>query len=75
MCNNEAAYILSEDAVFYSHSKHINIKYHYMWECCENNSILIHYISSEENVTNILTKALSKPQLLKLCGYLGLCNS
>lgn len=74
LCDNEAARILSEDQVFHSRSKHIDIRYHYIRECCQNGSILVRYVPSEENVADILTKPLAPAQFLKLRSFLGLCD-
>lgn len=74
LCDNKAARILSEDQVFHSRSKHIDIRYHYIRECCENGSILVRYVPSAENVADILTKPLAYPQFKQLRSFLGLCN-
>lgn len=71
-CDNEAARILSEDQVFHSRSKHIDIRYHYIRECCKNGSIIVRYVRSEENVADILTKPLAAPQFVQLRSFLGL---
>lgn len=72
MCDNEAANILSEDPSFHSRSKHIDIRFHYIREKCKDKSVIMCYIKSEDNVVDILTKALPAPQFLHLRLFLGL---
>jgi len=41
-------------------TKHIDIKFHYIRECVENQSIVVKYVSSEKQLADFLTKALSR---------------
>lgn len=72
LCDNKAANILSSDPAFRSRSKHIDVKYHYIREKCVDGSIIMQYVKSEDNVADILTKALPTPQFLHLRTFLGL---
>lgn len=74
MCDNEAAIILSADPAFHSRSKHIDIRYHYIREKCDDGSIIMRYIKSADNVADIFTKPLAKAQFLHLRSFLGLCD-
>ena len=61
-CNNQGAIVLAKDNKFHSHTKHIDLQYHFTWEAVEDNKISISYIPMGENVLDILTKALARPK-------------
>jgi len=74
LCDNQAAKVLSEDPSFHVRKKHINVKWHYIRGCTENNNIIVSYVPSRDNVADILTKALPTQLFTRLRSFLGLCN-
>ena len=51
---------LTENHVFHDRSKHIEIKYHYIRDMLERRVVELQYISTDEQIENILTKPLSR---------------
>ena len=41
-CDNKSCINLYENLVFYNQSKHIDIWYHHLWDCVEDNVATIH---------------------------------
>lgn len=50
-------------------SKHIDIKYHYMRDLWKNNIINVEYVSSSENIADMLTKHLGKEKFVNLRNF------
>jgi hypothetical protein len=59
-CDNKSCVKLPENTVFHDKSKHINIKYHFIRDMVQKGEVELWYISSDEQIENILTKPLSK---------------
>jgi hypothetical protein len=59
-CDNQSCVKLTENLVFHDRSKHIEIKYHYIWDIVQRGVVELQYISTDEQITNILTKPLSR---------------
>jgi hypothetical protein len=57
-CDNQAALTLAQRPIRYHRSKHINIRYHFIRDCLENDQIVINYIPMENQLADVLTKAL-----------------
>jgi hypothetical protein len=74
-CDNQAAIALSKDNKFHSRTKHISIRHHFIREAVENGQITVHYVPSNENVTDIFTKALPRPRFCHNCSSCGCCVS
>jgi hypothetical protein len=53
--------------------KHIRVKYHSIWELVTNGELTVTRVHSCDNIADILTKALARPDFLQLHDYLGLC--
>jgi hypothetical protein len=51
---------LTENHVFHDRSKHIEIKYHYIWDMVQRGVVELQYISTDEQIGDILTKPLSR---------------
>jgi hypothetical protein len=57
-CDNDAAAHLSEDHIWHSHTKHIQVKYHHTHELVLSGDTLITCIGSKDNTADIMTKPL-----------------
>ena len=71
-CDNDAATRLAEDQVFHSQVKHIRVKLHAIREHIDLGELEVTRVRSADNIADILTKALGRPDFLRLRGYLGL---
>jgi len=56
--DNNSAIALMKNPVFHGRSKHIDIKYHFIRECVENEQILVKRVSTFEQKADSLTKAM-----------------
>nr|GEU30444.1 copia protein [Tanacetum cinerariifolium] len=60
MCDNKEAINLSKNPVQHSRIKHIEIRHHFLYENVQKGNISIERVSSEDNITDILTKPLKR---------------
>jgi hypothetical protein len=58
LVDNQSAIALSKNPVLHERSKHIDVRYHYLCECVDEGRIIIDYTATEEQLVDILTKAL-----------------
>nr|GEV72022.1 copia protein [Tanacetum cinerariifolium] len=68
MCDNKEAIDLSKNPVQHSHTKHIEIRHHFLRDNVQKGNISIEKVSSEDNIADILTKPLKHEP----CNYLRL---
>jgi hypothetical protein len=59
-CDNQSCIKLSENPVFHDRSKNIEIRYHFIRDYVQRGVVELQYISTEEQVADILTKALGR---------------
>jgi hypothetical protein len=71
-CDNQSCVMLSENHVFHDKLKHIEIKYYFLYDKFQKGEVILQYISTNEQTTNILTKPLSKIKFAYLRDNLGL---
>jgi hypothetical protein len=50
---------MTENLVFHDRSKHIDIRYHYIRDMVQRGALKLQYISTDEQVVDVLTKPLS----------------
>jgi hypothetical protein len=58
--NNQASISLAQNPVFHKATKHIEVHYHHMWYCFESGEIVPTYISTNNQVADILMKPLAR---------------
>lgn len=63
--DNQGALSLAKNPVHHQRTKHIDIKYHYIRAEIQNGNILLMYVPSENNISDIFTKPVSKAKLSK----------
>ena len=51
---------MSENLVFHDKSKHIEIKYHYFRHMVQRGAVKLQYVATDEHISDVLTKPLSK---------------
>eukprot|EP00253_Pinus_taeda_P014357 PITA_14357 len=59
-CDNQSCIKLTENPVFHDRSKHIGITYHFIRDYVQKGAVKLEYISTDEQVADILTKALPR---------------
>ncbi|GJZ19325.1 retrovirus-related pol polyprotein from transposon TNT 1-94, partial [Tanacetum coccineum] len=60
MCDNKGAIDLSKNPMQHSHTKHIEIRHHFLRDNVQKGYISIEKVSSADNIADILTKPLKR---------------
>ena len=71
-CDNQGAIALAKDNKFHAQTKHIDLRYHFICEAVEDRKIVVKYVPTDDNVSDVFTKALPKPKFQKMVELLGL---
>ena len=71
-CNNQAAIALTSNGKFHSHTKHINLHYHFVCSHIKDGMFTLQYCPMDDNIADAFTKALAHPHLQKLCSLMSL---
>ena len=71
-CDNQGAIALAKDNKYHSRTKHIDLCYHFIREAVEDKKISISYIPTNDNLSDVLTKALARPKFEQFVKMLGL---
>jgi len=70
--DNQGCIALAKNPVAHERTKHIDIRYHFIREQIEENTIDVKYLPTEEMLADLLTKGMTKERHMKLCGKLHL---
>jgi hypothetical protein len=60
LCDNQSCIKMTENHVFHDRSKHIEIRYHFIRDMVQRGALKLQYISTDEQVVDMLTKPLSR---------------
>ena len=70
--DNQSTIQLSKNPVLHDHSKHIDVKFHYIQECVEEGRVEVEPVDTKLQLADILTKSLGRDQFLQLRTKIGL---
>lgn len=73
-CDNISTIKLSRNPVFHGRSKHIDVRFHFLRDLCLEGVIELRFCKTEDQVADIMTKALKQPAFKKLRSMLGVCS-
>ena len=59
-CDNLSATYLTSNPIFHSRSKHLEIDFHFVRDKVLNHELHVKYISSKDQIADVLTKPLPK---------------
>ncbi|GAA0161283.1 hypothetical protein LIER_39199 [Lithospermum erythrorhizon] len=64
--DSQSAIYLAKNPVFHARTKHIGLRYHFIWSVLENGVLKLEKIPDERNPADMFTKVVNKEKL-KLC--------
>lgn len=73
-CDNVSAIKISKNHVLHGRSKHIDVRYHFLRDLCNDGTVDLLFCKSEDQVVDIMTKPLKQAAFVKLRGLLGVCS-
>nr|GEX95249.1 copia protein [Tanacetum cinerariifolium] len=71
-CDSKAAIAISCNPVQHSHTKHINVRYHFIKEKVEKGIVKLFFVETEYQLADLFTKALPKERFKYLVRRLGM---
>jgi len=72
--DSQSAIALTKDGSYHAHTKHIDIRYHFICFIVDNGSLRLLYCPTEDMVADTLTKALPSVKVKHFTASLGLCS-
>jgi hypothetical protein len=70
--DNQSAIVLSRDHQYHTHTKHINIRFHFIWWIVEQGMVHLMYCPTDDMIADTLTKALPSAKAKHFTVELGL---
>ena len=70
--DNQSAIHLAKNSTFHSRTKHIQLKYHFIWLVLEDGELMLEKIHTSQNPADMLTKVVTKEKLRTCSVSIGL---
>jgi hypothetical protein len=64
--DNPGCIALTENPVMHKRTKHIDIRHHFIRERVESGEIVLKYVATRDQLADMLTKPLKRPELERL---------
>ncbi|MBN8156856.1 Ty1/Copia family ribonuclease HI, partial [Vibrio vulnificus] len=73
-CDNTSAISLSKNPILHSRTKHIEIRHHFLRDHCLKQDICLKFVSTQDQLADILTKQLKDDTYNDIKMRLGMCD-
>ena len=70
--DNKSAIEISRNQVYHEYSKHIEVRYNFIQNCVEENKVILKYVRTDDQLTDLFTKPLGIPKFLEFREKIGL---
>nr|GEU96520.1 retrovirus-related Pol polyprotein from transposon TNT 1-94 [Tanacetum cinerariifolium] len=75
LCDNQSAIQLAKNSMFYKRTKHIDVRYHCIRDAIEDGMFELNKVHTDDNASDMLTKAVAREKLKICCSFAGMANS
>ncbi|GKB32554.1 retrovirus-related pol polyprotein from transposon TNT 1-94 [Tanacetum coccineum] len=75
LCDNQSAIHLAKNSMFHKRTKHIDIRYHWIRDAIEDGMFELNKVHTDDNASDMLTKAVAREKLKVCCSIAGMANS
>jgi hypothetical protein len=65
-CDNLGATFLVANPIYHAHTKHIKVDFHFVREKLANKQLVVHFLCSNDQIADGLTKSLAKNRFQQL---------
>ena len=72
LCDNQSSMKIAQNLVFRKRSKHIAIRYHFIWEKVESEEMELQFVRTKAMAANQLTKNVGLQVLVVRKGLMGM---
>ncbi|PNX58558.1 copia-type polyprotein, partial [Trifolium pratense] len=74
LCDNTSSIKLSKNPVMHGRCKHIDVRYHFLRDLIKDGTVEMSFCSSQDQIADIMTKALKLETFCNLRIRLGMCD-
>ncbi|GKA87395.1 putative RNA-directed DNA polymerase [Tanacetum coccineum] len=75
LCDNQSTIHLAKNSMFHKRTKHIDIRYHWIRDAIEDGMFELNKVHTDDNASDMLTKAVAREKLKVCCSIAGMANS
>ncbi|GKA51739.1 retrovirus-related pol polyprotein from transposon TNT 1-94 [Tanacetum coccineum] len=75
LCDNQSTIHLAKNSMFHKRTKHIDIWYHWIRDAIEDGMFELNKVHTDDNPSDMLTKAVAREKLKICCSFAGMANS
>ncbi|KAJ9556141.1 hypothetical protein OSB04_010755 [Centaurea solstitialis] len=75
LCDNQSVIDLAKNTMFHKRTKHIDVRYHWIRDALEDKMFELDKVYTDDNGSDMLTKALACEKLKICCSITGMANS
>ncbi|KAK2427210.1 putative mitochondrial protein [Trifolium repens] len=73
-CDNSSSIKLSKNPILHGRCKHIDVRYYFLRDLCKDGVIELKYCKTQDQIADIMTKALKIESFCKLREGMGVCS-